>query len=226
VVELKGFREEEGFYRVGAGLSFEDILVLLDGRCPSFAELMEVFASKQIRNLATLGGNIGSASPIGDTLPLLMAMGASVELISMSKKRIVDLETFVTGYRSTDLQADELIKWVLIPKKDPETKVAFIKASKRKDVDISTVSLGARLRLDENLQVSDIALLYGGMAQMVRHAVAAEDFLRHKPWTIENIEKAANLIEEAFQPISDARATKEARSIMAGKLLHKFFHQV
>jgi xanthine dehydrogenase small subunit len=226
VVELKGFREEEGFYRVGAGLSFEDILVLLDGRCPSFAELMEVFASKQIRNLATLGGNIGSASPIGDTLPLLMAMGASVELISMSKKRIVDLETFVTGYRSTDLQADELIKWVLIPKKDPETKVAFIKASKRKDVDISTVSLGARLRLDENLQVSDIALVYGGMAQMVRHAVAAEDFLRHKPWTIENIEKAANLIEEAFQPISDARATKEARSIMAGKLLHKFFHQV
>lgn len=226
VGELKGFKEEESFFKVGAGLCFEDILVQLDGRCPSFVELMEVFASKQIRNLATLGGNIGSASPIGDTLPLLMAMGASVELISMSKKRIIGLETFVTGYRSTDLQADELIKWVLIPKKDPDTKLAFSKASKRKDVDISTVSFGARLRLDEGFNVAEIALVYGGMAQMVRHAVAAEDFLRHKPWTIENIEQAAMLIEEAFQPISDARAAKEARTIMAGNLLRKFFHQV
>lgn len=225
VEELKGFKEEENYYKIGAGLCFEDILAKLNGKCRPFTDLMDVFASKQIRNLATLGGNICSASPIGDTLPLLMAIDASVELISPHQKRIISIQSFITAYRQTDLKPDELVKWVLLPKTDPEARVVFLKASKRKDVDISTVSLGARLRLDQNLHVADIALVYGGMADRVKHAIEAEDYLRHKPWTIEHVEHAATLIEAAFTPISDARAGHEARKILAGNLLRKLFYQ-
>ena len=223
IAELNEFREEEQAYIIGSGLNFEEVLHKLEGRLPVIEELLGVFASKQIRNLATFGGNIGSASPIGDTLPVLFALKASLGLVSASGVRIIPVETFIKGYRKTDLKRGELILNIVIPKPDEHSIVRFYKVSKRKDVDISTVSLAARLKRNSDNEVAEIILAYGGMAEVVKRATLAEGYLLGKRLTEEIIHEACKLIDSGFEPISDARSGNEARKIMAKNLLVKLF---
>jgi xanthine dehydrogenase iron-sulfur cluster and FAD-binding subunit A len=223
IAELNEFREEEQAYIIGSGLNFEEVLHKLEGRLPVIEELLSVFASKQIRNLATFGGNIGSASPIGDTLPVLFALKASLGLVSASGVRIIPVETFIKGYRKTDLKTGELILNIVIPKPDEHSIVKFYKVSKRKDVDISTVSLAARLKRNSDNEVAEIILAYGGMAEVVKRATLAEGYLLGKRLTEEIIHEACKLIDSGFEPISDARSGNEARKIMAKNLLVKLF---
>lgn len=223
VDELRTYGGTATDFRLGATLNLEKVKHLCKGRFPALYDMLAVFGSRQIREQATLGGNLANASPIGDTPPVLIALDASVELQSHAGTRVMKVAEFITGYRTTALRPDELITAVMIPPTPTNVQVKSYKISKRKDLDISTVSAGFWLNLDEGGCVQDIGLVYGGMAAMTKRATKAEDSLRGKAWTRENVEAAMDDVEAEFTPISDARAGKEGRRIMARNLLLKFW---
>ncbi|HNY03883.1 MAG TPA: xanthine dehydrogenase small subunit, partial [Bacteroidales bacterium] len=222
VEELRFAKEETGRYIIGAGLPLEEVKSFAEGRLPALYKTLKVFGSLQIRNIATLGGNAGSASPIGDTLPLLMAYRAKIGVRSMNAHRIVGMEEFITGYRKTDIHPDELITDIIIPKTIPGTRVESFKVSRRKDLDISTVSAAFRLNISEG-KVADIILAFGGMAAVPKRALQTEQFLTGKPWTSETISGGIDILGREFSPISDARAETLYRQRICGNLLMKFF---
>ena len=221
--ELKFLTINEQQVSIGCGISLETIKSATQEVLPALYESLKVFGSVQIRNLATLGGNLGSASPIGDTLPVLMAYHAQVELHGPNGKRHIAVREFVTGYRQTVLAAGEIIVAVHIPIPSAHTQVKWYKISKRKDLDISTVSAGFRLELDTLSQVKDIDLFYGGMAAMTKNAHKTTEELKGKPWSRQQVEQSMRTIDQDFTPISDARAQAEGRAVMARNLLLKFW---
>lgn len=222
VQELKYFDVESDGYRIGSGVSLENLLHFASGRLPALHHILRIFGSLQIRNLATLGGNIGSASPIGDTLPLLIAYRAQVKLQSINTERSCSLEDFITGYRSTDLQPDELITAISIPIPSPGRIIRSYKVSRRKDLDISTVSAGFSL-LSGNGTVQEIILAFGGMAATPIRARLTEQFLLGKPWTEAVVEDAMQMLYREFTPLNDARAEAGYRNLVARNLLMKFY---
>jgi len=219
---LKEIEEDDDKIIVGAGAPLNQVIPRVCDSHPALYDMLSVFGSSQIRNLATFGGNLGSASPIGDTLPVLIAYGAKVYLESIHGRRKVNMDVFITGYRQTVRQADELITAVKIPKLKNGTIVRSYKVSKRKDLDISTVSAGFRLENDQG-KVSLIKLVYGGMAEMTKRAEKTELFLIGKSWSRETVTNAMPLIDLEFRPISDARSGEEYRRVVARNLLLKFW---
>jgi xanthine dehydrogenase small subunit len=208
---------------IGAAVSLSEILVRVAPEYPALKSILTVFGSQQIRNLATLGGNLGTASPIGDTLPVLLAYDGRVVLESLNGRREVPVRKFITGYRKTVRKPDELITAIILPEPPRGAVIKSYKISKRKDLDISTVSAAFRLEVDERGGVRSFVAAYGGMADHVKRAEAAEEFLAGKKWERDSVEEALPLIEGAFSPISDARAGAEMRSIAAKNLLMKFW---
>jgi xanthine dehydrogenase small subunit len=220
--ELKTILFKEREITIGAGLPLEEIKSAIAGKLPAFESMLSVFASRQIRNVATLGGNLGTASPIGDTLPLLMAYNAKVVLISKHGKRTMSIEEFIEGYRKTGLRQDELIHSVVIPVMNTH-KIAYYKVSKRRDLDIASVSAGFALEL-ENGKVTGITLAFGGMAEMTKRAGRTEAAILGKEWSLETIELAREILPGEFNPISDARCSADFRRTAAKNLLLKFYH--
>ena len=208
---------------IGAGVNLERVKSAVHKDFPALSAMLAVFGSKQIRELATLGGNIGSASPIGDIPPVLMAYDAEILLVSKDGERRIPMRTYITGYRETQRAQNELIKSVIIPIPSDSELIISYKISKRKDLDISTVSGGFSLLLDKDGNVEKICLAYGGMAALTKRAAKTEIALIGRPWNRENVTKAMSVVDEDFQPISDARAEKEGRVIMARNLLLKFW---
>jgi xanthine dehydrogenase small subunit len=229
VLDLSGIHsinrvdETHAGLKIGANVNLETVKRLCKERFPALFDMLAVFGSRQIREQATLGGNLANASPIGDTPPVLIALDASVEVQSLQGPRTMKVTDFITGYRTTALQPDEIITAVILPPTPMDKTVKSYKISKRKDLDISTVSAGFWLKLEANGVVKDIGLVYGGMAAMTKRAEAAEEFLRGNVWSRENVEAGMDLVEAAFSPISDARSGKEGRRIMARNLLLKFW---
>jgi xanthine dehydrogenase small subunit len=221
VEELNKISEHHGLIRIGAGTSLEEVKNFAAQRFPSLMPVLEHFASLQIRNMASIAGNICNASPVGDLIPMMFALKATVVLQNHKGQRMVDIEQFIEGYRKTCLQPDELLVEIDFPQLNDNEMVRFEKVSTRKHVDISTVSLASRLVIAENGTVKEILLAYGGMAAMVKRASSAEQFLLHKELTESNIKKASELISEDFTPISDARSDKEYRMRVAGNLVLK-----
>jgi xanthine dehydrogenase small subunit len=224
IAALKEINESEKEFRLGAGLDLESLRLFSEKHIPVLAETLTVFGSRQIRSLATLGGNLGSGSPIGDTLPTLMACNADIVLESTSGERRVPMNKFLLSYRKTERRPDELITAVIIPKPDKALKLKFYKVSKRKDLDISTVSAGFSVLL-RNKVVESITLAYGGMAAVTQRASAAEAYLIGKEWGRAEVEKAMPLIASAFSPISDARSGAAFRTLAAKNLLLKFWSE-
>ncbi|PKP08362.1 MAG: xanthine dehydrogenase small subunit [Bacteroidetes bacterium HGW-Bacteroidetes-4] len=211
----------QGVY-IGSNTSLNQIKNELKESYPALHKILAVFGSKQIREVATLGGNISSASPIGDTLPVLMAYNAQVILRSVSGKRNLMLSDFITSYRKTQLRPDEIIEQVFIPKPEENRFYDVEKISKRTDLDISTVSAALQLKI-ENKQIKSIQLYFGGMASYTQTANHTQDFLKGKPWTIDTLTQAGAYLEKDFAPISDARAQAEGRMLFAKNLLLKFW---
>jgi xanthine dehydrogenase small subunit len=222
--ELKKCTRTDFLIKFGAGMSLEDVKQISKNELPALHKTLAVFGSKQIRTLATLGGNLGSGSPIGDTLPILMAYDAEIKLQSVDGDRIINMNHFILGYRETERKPNEIITSVIINKPAANTTINFYKVSKRKDLDISTVSAGFSVTLDKN-KVSAITLAYGGMAATTKRVTEAETFLMGNEWSRENIEQAMGIIEKAFTPVSDARSGAEFRSIAAKNLLLKFWNE-
>jgi len=231
IIDLSGVDElkiydavDKGFY-FGAGMSLENLKAICEKEFPALYNILKLFGSLQIRNLATIGGNVGSASPIGDTLPMLFAYKAKVIVQSSKNKREIDIEDFIKGYRKTDLKSDEIITSVFIPKPEKNVYVKSYKVSKRKDLDISTVSLACRLILEKD-NIKEILLAYGGMAETTKRAKKTEDYLLGKEWSRKTIEEAMKIVYDEFKPISDARSSEEFRKIISKNLLMKMFIEI
>jgi xanthine dehydrogenase small subunit len=224
VDELKKCVKTDYLIKFGAGMNLEEVKKNAKKELPALYETLTVFGSKQIRSLATLGGNVGSGSPIGDTLPTLMAYNAEIKLQSIDGERRINMNNYILGYRKTERQPNEIITTIIIPKPSPKTIVKFYKVSKRKDLDISTVSAGFSLTLNNNI-VESIILAYGGMAAVTKRTIKAEQYLTGKLWDRTTVEQAMELITAEFTPISDARSGAEFRGIAAKNLLLKFWSE-
>ncbi len=221
--ELQMLHHGDDVLDIGAGLSLSEIERGLAGRVPLLAELFPQFASRLIRNGATLGGNLGTASPIGDTTPALLALDASLVLASRSGERVVALADYFTGYRQTVRRADELIKTIRVPL--PVAPVAaFHKIAKRRFDDISSVSVAFALRLDGG-RVADVKIGVGGVAATPIRASDTEQALIGKPWTGGTVREAAAVLGAEGTPLSDHRASGDYRAATLRTALLKFHAQ-
>ena len=221
IAELREFDAGAAAIDIGAALSLSEIETRLAGRIPLLADVFPQFASRLIRNGATLGGNLGTASPIGDTPPALLALDASLVLASVTGEREVPLAGYFTGYRRSVKRPDELIKTIRIPV--PAAPVtAFHKIAKRRFDDISSVAVAYALRL-EGGQVAGIRIGLGGVAATPIRALAAEDALTGRPWTRDTVTAAAGELARAGTPMSDHRASAGYRTAMLRNSLLKFY---
>ncbi|WP_173921482.1 xanthine dehydrogenase small subunit [Agromyces sp. Marseille-P2726] len=219
--ELRAISISDDLIELGAGLTLSEVEHRLDGGVPLLAELFPRFASPLIRNRATIGGNLGTASPIGDTSPALLALGASVVLVSESGEREVDLADYFTGYRTTVRSADEIIRAVRIPRPlAPLT--AFHKIAKRRFDDISSVAIAFALTLDDG-EVTTARIGVGGAAATPLRANATEEALVGRPWTLETVRAAASVLGSEGTPMSDQRASSEYRAVMMQRSLVRLY---
>jgi xanthine dehydrogenase small subunit len=225
LASLRNIDERKDASLIGSGVTLRELMEYSAKRFPALHAILRVFGSQQIRNLATLGGNLGTASPISDTLPVLMAYKARVILESAPGVRELPLDQYILGYRKTARKPDELITGVIIPNLQNDSMVRSYKVAKRRDFDIATVSGGFRLQRDRSNNISEITLAYGGMAECTKRARSAEQFLTGKEWNRQNVDQAAKLIDTDFRPISDVRASAEMRRIVARNLLLKFWSE-
>ncbi|MGW0251369.1 xanthine dehydrogenase small subunit [Nocardia goodfellowii] len=219
--ELRGLRVEADHIEIGAAVPLTEIERRLDGSVPLLAQLFPQFASRLIRNTATFGGNLGTGSPIGDSPPALLALGASVVLASADGERVVDLADYFTGYRQSVRLPDELIRAVRIPL--PLAPVtAFHKIAKRRFDDISSVAVAFALDIEDGI-VRSARIGLGGVAATPIRARDTEAALVGKPWSPEVVAEAARVLRSEGTPMSDHRASSEYRSAMLGRSLEKLF---
>ena len=224
--ELRGFSVTDTEVRIGAALTLSEIerrLVSSGSRLPLLLALMPQFASPLIRNGATLGGNLGTGSPIGDSPPVLLALEASLVLASADEERTVALADYFTGYRESVRRPGELVREVVIPLPAAEL-TAFHKIAKRAFDDISSVAVGFALDISDGV-VTKARIGLGGVAATPIRALATEAALEGRPWTAETVETAAAVMGGEGTPISDQRASSEFRTAMLGQALRKLFHE-
>jgi xanthine dehydrogenase molybdopterin binding subunit/xanthine dehydrogenase small subunit len=206
-------------WKIGATAPLTDIEEALTGEYPAIDQVMRLFASRQIRHRATLGGNLVTASPIGDTSPVLLALDASVVLTSLTAERTVPLAGFFTGYRQTVMAADEIMTAILLPRGLPG-RCEFFKVSKRREMDISTVSAAFRIATDAAGLVTEARLAYGGVAATPARALKTEAALIGKP--LAATAEIITLLDSEFTPLTDLRGTAAYRKSLIRSLFQKF----
>ncbi|MFC5068733.1 xanthine dehydrogenase small subunit [Flaviflagellibacter deserti] len=223
VAEMKAVEDTPHQIVIGGAATFADALPLLDEHFPAFGELVHRIGSRQIRSLGTFSGNLGTASPVGDTLPCLIALGAEVELASQAGSRTMKVEDFILGYRKTDLKPGEVIAQIRIPKlRDTESFAAY-KISKRYDQDISIVLAAFRVTLGDR-RPTDVVAAFGGMADRAKRARMLETELVEKGWTA--LDDAEDLLAADFTPLSDHRGSEKYRRIVAANLVRRMHLEV
>ncbi|KAF0279500.1 xanthine dehydrogenase small subunit [Spiribacter aquaticus] len=221
VADLQAIVFDDTSIEIGAAASLTDCHATLAEAFPDFGQLLDRFASTQIRNRATLGGNLATASPIGDTPPLLIALDATLVLRRGTRQREVPADGFFHGYRRTDLQTGEFIERVRIPRKANQRLFAY-KVSKRLDDDISAVCGAFSFALDPaSQQIQRVRIAFGGMAATPARARACEAILGGAALTGDIIEQACAALNHDYSPISDARASQDYRREIAGSLLRR-----
>ena len=223
--ELRTFAVGSDYIELGAALTLSECERLLDGRVPLLDALWPQFASRLIRNGATLGGNIGTGSPIGDAPPALLALRASVVLAGPNGEREVALDGYFTGYRRTVKEPGELIKAVRVPL-PVAPLTAFHKIAKRRFDDISSVAVAFALDVGPDGMVADAAIGLGGVAATPVRATATEAALVGRPWDAETVRAAAAVLRAEGTPIDDHRASAAYRTAMLGQSLLKFHAEV
>jgi xanthine dehydrogenase small subunit len=224
VDELRQFRDSEEELEIGAALTLSQIDERADILPPAWHEWLTLFASPLIRNRATLGGNIATASPIGDGPPLLLALDAHVRIAGPQGLRTLPLREFFLDYRKTALGTGELLVSVILPKPFPGI-ARFYKAAKRRMDDISTVAACFAIDLDAAGRVRRVRLAYGGVAAVPVRATEAEDALLGAPWTEAAVERAQKILARTLHPIGDHRGSAAYRLALAQSLLAKFWWQ-
>jgi xanthine dehydrogenase small subunit len=220
VPELTTVTESDKELTIGAAASYARAMPALIANYPALKTYLARLGSRQIRTMGTLGGNIGTASPIGDMPPVLIALEAKLKLASIRSTRELPLEDFFLAYRKTALAADEVIQSITIPKLRPGEVFVCDKLSKRRDQDISTVAAGYRLMV-RNDRIEDVCVAYGGMAATPMRAKAVEAALLK-----DGFDAAAQALEAEFKPIDDWRGTGAYRLQAAKNLLRRLKFRV
>jgi xanthine dehydrogenase small subunit len=218
---LDRIAEKDGALEIGAAASLTDGYGAVVERYPMLAELAERFGSPPVRNSGTLCGNVANGSPIGDSMPVLIALGSEVVLRRGSQERTLPMEALYLGYRKTALHPGEFVRAVRVPLPRADRRVATYKISKRRDQDISAVCAAFALTLRGGT-VEEARIAYGGMAAVPKRAVATEAALRGKPWNADSVRAAVKALASDFEPIGDMRASAAYRERMAGALLERF----
>ncbi|MDQ2757623.1 MAG: FAD binding domain-containing protein [Actinomycetota bacterium] len=222
LAELRSLSVAGDVVEIGAALTLSEVESRLAGRIPLLDSLFPQFASRLIRNGATLGGNLGTGSPIGDAAPVLLALEAGLVLAGPGGDREVALDTYFTGYRRSVRRADELIRAVRIPL--PLAGVtAFHKIAKRRFDDISSVAVAYAVQLDHGF-VTKARIGLGGVAATPVRAHATEDALEGRPWSRDTVLAAAAVLREEGTPLDDHRASSRYRAAMLGTSLPRLFH--
>mgnify|MGYP002714574455 FL=1 len=222
IEDMKRIEVTDSAIEIGAAAALSDCYEALSREYPDFGELLHRFASLQIRNQGTLGGNIGNASPIGDAPPLLIALGAQIALRQGNTRRILPLQDYFLDYKVTARQEAEFIEKIIVPRAQANQAFRAYKVSKRLDDDISAVCAAFNLSIVDGV-VTDARIAFGGMAAIPKRASACEAALVGSAWYPGVIERACNALAEDFTPLSDFRASKEYRLLTAQNLLRKFF---
>ena len=219
LTELRQLEVDDDSATLGAALTLSELEEGLAGRIPLLDQVWPQFASRLIRNGATIGGNVGTASPIGDLPPALLALEAKVVLVSLRGEREVSLADYFIGYRETVREPDELIRAVRVPLPS-SPMVAFHKVAKRRFDDISGVAVGFAIDVaDGTVRRARIGL--GGAAATPIRALATEAALEGRPWNGETVASAAEVMAREGTPIDDMRASAAYRSAMLGNALRK-----
>ncbi|MCK0141847.1 xanthine dehydrogenase small subunit [Aliiroseovarius sp. F20344] len=222
VSDLKQVEVTDAQIHIGAGVSIEDLRQLMLGRHPHFAEMLRRFASLQVRNVATIGGNIANGSPIGDGPPPLIALGATLHLRRGDIRRQIALEDFFIDYGKQDRQAGEFVEAISIPRQADQLRV--YKLSKRFDQDISAV-LGAFNIGVEDDKVTTARIAFGGMAGTPKRATHVEASLIGQPWTLETVQSAAKEFAKDYEPLTDMRASADYRLKACQNMLIRCYHE-
>jgi xanthine dehydrogenase small subunit len=224
VEELGRMTQDQGWLEIGAGVTLDDAYGAVCAHYPQLAEMRQRFASLPIRNAGTLGGNVANGSPIGDSMPWLIALGAQVVLHGVAGSRVLALEELYLGYQKKDMQPGEFVAAVRVPLPQPQAALHFrtYKLSKRFDQDISAVCAAFALTLEQG-RVGDIRIAFGGMAATPKRAAAAEAALRGRAWDEATLAAAMAAMDQDYAPLSDMRASASYRMRTAKNLLRRFW---
>jgi len=221
--ELRRTSGKDGVLTIGAGVSYTEAFGLLAERVPALAALIDRIGGEQVRNMGTIGGNIANGSPIGDTPPPLMALGATLTLRKGQSRRTMPLEDFFIDYGKQDRRDGEFVEAVHVPLPKPDGRFAVYKVTKRRDEDISAMLGAFNLTLDADGKVGKIRIAYGGMAATPKRAKAVEAALCGRPWTRTTVDAALPEYEKDFRPLTDMRASADYRMLASKNLLLRFF---
>ncbi len=221
IEELHVFDENESRLRIGAAVPLTDIGRRWPGAPPVVHEWLTLFASPPIRNRATLGGNLATASPIGDTAPLLLALDARVEIAGPGGRRTLPLTEFFLDYRRTALGRGEMLVAIEIPKPLPAF-IRFYKVAKRRADDISTVAAAMALDRDDSGHVSSARFAFGGVAATPIRLGEAEQAIAGAAWDAAAVERVESIIQRTLRPMSDHRGSAEYRLQVSQRLVEKF----
>ncbi|HEY0685940.1 MAG TPA: xanthine dehydrogenase small subunit [Steroidobacter sp.] len=224
VAELQEIRQDAAGLRIGAAVPLTEAWRAIVELHPELQELALRFASPPVCNSGTLCGNIANGSPIGDAMPILIALDAQLELRQGRRSRRLPLDEFYLGYQRKDLRPGEFLSAVNIPSSPAAQRIASYKVSKRFDQDISAVCAGFAISLDDQ-RVTAARLAFGGMAATPARARKAEAALLNQKWQPQTVEAAVLALNEDFRPLTDLRASSHYRLLVAGQLLRRFYRE-
>ncbi|WP_339822543.1 xanthine dehydrogenase small subunit [Sulfitobacter dubius] len=219
--DLRGITEDETGLRIGAMTTLTEVEAKLSPLFPSLGVMLRRYGSTQVRNAATLGGNIANGSPIGDGPPALIALGATLQLRRGDARREMPLEDFFLDYGKQDRAAGEFVEAITVPRQHDTLRC--YKLSKRFDQDISAVC-GCMSITGNGTEILTARIAFGGMAATPKRAAAAEAALVGQPWSEDTIRKAMEAMTDDFTPLSDMRASASYRMEAAQNMLLRYFH--
>jgi xanthine dehydrogenase small subunit len=224
IKELDFIKKNKKFIEVGAATPLIKFEKFIKKHYSDFNSVLKRYGSIQIRNVGTIGGNIATASPIGDTLPVLLSLNAELVIETLKNRKILSINEFFISYRKTKLKKGEFIYSIRIPLYKNNIFKAY-KISKRFDDDISSLCASFNLEINNN-KIKNVLIAFGGMAEIPKRAKICEKSLKNKHLSIDVFLKARNYLEKDFNPIDDMRASKDYRLEVAKNLLIKCFYEI
>jgi xanthine dehydrogenase small subunit len=226
VQELRRVEDYPHHIAIGSAVTLTDAFAALVANRPQLASFAYRFAGMPVRNSGTLGGNVANGSPIGDSMPLLIALGANVVLMRWSKGKIahreMPLEALYISYRKNVMAPDEVLAWIKVPKAVQAERSAVYKISKRFEDDISAVCLAINLHIQDGT-VRNASIGVGGVAATPVRARLTEAALSGKTWNAATVKAAIDVLRSEFSPISDMRASSAYRREVLGNLLQRYW---
>ena len=224
VSKLNFIKKSKNLIEIGATTSLFEFQNLIKKHFVDFYDVLKRYGSVQIRNVGTIAGNIATASPIGDTLPLLLSLDAKIIIQGINKKKILPLSQFFISYRKTKLKKGEFIYSIRIPL-DKKNIFKAYKISKRFDDDISSVCGSFSFLIKRNI-IMKASIAYGGMSEIPKRAKTIEKDLINSKFSENTFSRAVNLIDKDFSPLDDMRASRNYRLTVAKNLLLKAFYEI